>query len=331
MPSSDPLVTVITPSFNQAAFLEETLRSVEAQDYPSIEYIVIDGGSTDASVDILRKHGGRISRWISEPDRGQADAVNKGLRMAQGEIVGWLNSDDLYLSGAVSAAMSTLQSNPQVGMVYADGVLIDQNDGVLDWHRYRSLEVLDLLCFEVLLQPTVFIRRNALERVGFVDERYRLILDHDLWVRIAASYPILHVPEFWAAERTHPEAKTMASASDFYREAEQLIQRASSDPALTEVFKEHRSRIEASLACFGGRRMIDSGRYGESLGLFMRGLRRQPATALRFWYKILQAGMGASGLESMFLAYRRTRRRLQHARARVVFGPAGAQVLRGEA
>jgi glycosyltransferase involved in cell wall biosynthesis len=317
MPTDPPLVSIVIPSFNQAAFLEATIRSVLDQDYPRLETIVIDGGSTDGSLDILRRYEDRLTRWLSEPDRGQADAINKGLRLATGEIVAWLNSDDLYLPGAIRQAVQALAEHPEAGMVYGDGVLIDEDDAILDWHRYHTYTALDLLCFKVLLQPTVFMRRRILEKIGLLDESYHLILDHELWVRIAARGPILHVPHFWAAERTHPAAKTMTAAAEFAGEARKLIARAEASADLGPLLTANRPRVQASLECFAARRMIDARKYAEALRLFARGFRQQPGVPLRYWYKILQAKMGLVGLEGLFLWYRRTRRRLQHGQARL--------------
>jgi glycosyltransferase involved in cell wall biosynthesis len=312
-----PLVSIVVPSFNQASFLEATLDSLLSQDYPRLETLVIDGGSTDGSMEILRRYAPRLSRWISEPDAGQADAIDKGLRMATGEIVAWLNSDDLYLPGAVSAAVRALETHPEAVMVYADGVLIDEATNLLDWHRYRQYGLLDLLCFNVLLQPTVFIRRDALEKVGLLRKDFHLILDHELWVRLAAQGSLLHVPAFWAAERTHPEAKTVAAAAEFVAEAQQLMQEAEASSSLREVVAAHKARVTAGLEAFCGRRLIDARQYPRALRHFARSLRADPRLAFRYWYKILQAGMGAIGLEGVFLWYRRARRRVQHSGVRL--------------
>jgi glycosyltransferase involved in cell wall biosynthesis len=315
--STQPLVSIVVPSFNQASFLEATVDSLLSQDYPLLEAIVVDGGSTDGSLEILRRYGPRLSRWISEPDAGQADAINKGLRMATGEIVAWLNSDDLYLPGAVSAAVRALETHPEAVMVYADGVLIDEEASLLDWHRYRQYGLLDLLSFDVLLQPTVFIRRSALEKVGLLRQDLHLILDHELWIRLAAHGPLLHVPTYWAAERTHPQAKTVAAAAEFVAEARRLIEETRASPVLGAIVAAHSARVSAGLEAFSGRRLIDAGQYAEALRHFACALRTDPRVALRYWYKILQAGMGAVGLEDVFLWYRRARRRVQHGRVRL--------------
>ncbi len=310
--AGQPLVSIITPSYNQAQYLEETIRSVLGQGYPNLEYLVVDGGSTDGSVDIIRRYADGISWWVSEPDQGQADAINKGLKRARGEVVAWLNSDDLYLPGAIRQAVDALQQNPAASMVYGDGVLVDAEKHILDWHRYPDLSTLDLMCWGVLLQPAVFMRRSMLEKAGYLDPEYHLILDHELWLRLSLEGPLVHVNAFWAGERTHPEAKTMAAAAGFVGEAEKLLSVFEKDLRYQEIVSAHRKKITASTHSFSGRRLIDSRQYRKALSHFRKVLGIRPAEALRYWYKVVQALMGALGFEPAFLWYRAARRRFQH-------------------
>jgi glycosyltransferase involved in cell wall biosynthesis len=307
-----PLVTIVTPSFNQAEFLEAAIRSVLSQDYPRIEYLVLDGGSTDGSLEIIQKFEDQIDYWHSRPDLGQADAINQGFRRARGEVVAWLNSDDVYLPGAISDAVQALEEHPEVGMVYGDGIMVDPNLEILDRHHYRQLSIVDLLAFEVLLQPATFMRKAALEEIGYLDQGYDLILDHVLWVRIAAKFPILHVPSFWALERTHPQAKTIAMADRFVKEAERLIDEAKGSRMLAEVILQNRNRIAAGLDVFSARRLIDAGKYRAAFRHLNKAILKHPQTAARYWYKWVQAGFSMLGLSGVFFWYRRTRRKLTY-------------------
>ena len=324
--SNLPLVSIVTPSYNQAQFLEDTLRSVLAQEYPKVEYIVIDGGSTDGSVDIIQRYASQLAYWVSERDKGQVDAINKGLQRAKGEIVAWLNSDDLYMAGAIQQAVDALQANPAAGMVYGDGLMVDADLRLLDPHAYRTYDVLDLLCFEVLLQPTVFMRREILVQAGYLRQEYDLILDHDLWLRMAALAPLLHVPAFWAVERSHAEAKTIALAEAFVREAEEMIERARMSAPFQAIIEGHERRVHASLHAFAARRLIDAGQYFRATRRMLAAFRLDSQVAARYWYKFVQASLSMIGLWPAFLAYRSLRRSLQHRGARVILGAGGAEL-----
>lgn len=309
---AQPLVTVVTPSFNQANYLEDAIRSVLRQEYPNIEYLVIDGGSTDGSLEIIQRYEDRLAAWISEPDAGQAEAINKGLNRAAGNIVAWLNSDDVYLPGAVSQAVKALGAHPEAGMVYGDGIMVGSDLRILDYHTYSPLDVVDLLSFEVLLQPSVFMRRDVLKEVGYLNQGYHLILDHELWVRIATSRPIIHVPGFWALERTHQEAKTIALASGFVDEAGRLLEWAQNDDRLAGLMDRDSRRIQAGFNVFVARRLIDAGEFGRAFRHLMIAFGQRPATVAHYWYKVVQAGLSAVGLAFLFEWYRTTRRALQY-------------------
>ncbi len=203
-------VTIVTPSYNQAPYLEATIQSVLNQEYAPIEYIIMDGGSTDGSVDLIRKYEKRISAWISEPDRGQTDAINKGFARANGEILAWINSDDILLPNAVAEAVDYLRSNPGVGMVYGDAHYIDAEGRVIGRFPAAQTDLLRLRRGYVHIpQQASFFRKAIWEEVGPLDPDFYFAMDYDLWVRIAGKAPIQYLPRVWANFRLHEDAKTI--------------------------------------------------------------------------------------------------------------------------
>ncbi|MBI1912011.1 MAG: glycosyltransferase [Deltaproteobacteria bacterium] len=222
--SKKPLVTIITPSFNQGRFIEETILSVLNQDYSNIEYLVIDGGSKDNTLEILKKYEGRL-KWISEPDKGQADAINKGFRIAKGEIVAWMNSDDTYLPFAVSRAVECFNANPELMMVYGDGYEIDEQSKVI--RQFSATQEFDLKklveTWDYILQPTVFMKKKALDEVGLLDMNLSWCLDWDLWIRIGQKFKIGYLPDLLAASRLYGQTKTSTGGRKRYREIKALL------------------------------------------------------------------------------------------------------------
>ncbi len=204
-------VSIVTPSFNQARFLERTIRSVLEQNYPCIEYLLVDGGSTDGSREIIQKYAHQLAWWVSEPDQGQTDAINKGFSRATGEILAWINSDDTYNPGAISAAVNFLQENPQVGMVYADTNFIDENDRLIGRFPAAQTDYTRLRRGYVHIpQQAAFWRADLWHKVGPLDPSFYFAMDYDLWVRLARITELRYLPgQVWANFRLHASGKTI--------------------------------------------------------------------------------------------------------------------------
>ncbi|HRQ31768.1 MAG TPA: glycosyltransferase family 2 protein [Anaerolineales bacterium] len=302
-----PLVSIITPSFNQARYLEQTIQSVLRQDHPRIEHIVVDGASTDGSVEIIKKYADKLAWWVSEKDSGQADAINKGLARAAGEIVAWLNSDDYYLPGAVSAAVKLFEENPDVVLVYGNMLAVDERGNPFNTLTYKQLTMQDLLCFQIIGQPAVFFRRSALEKTDMLDSTFHFLLDHHLWIRIAQHGRILHVDQTWAAARYHAEAKNRAKAAEFGREAFRILAWAESQPKLGAAIRPVERRARASAHRVDARYLLDGGKSASALRAWMRAFFIHPPTALARLNIFVSALLNILGLDfvrSVFLSRR---------------------------
>ncbi len=274
------LVSIITPSLNQAAFLEQTMLSVLQQDYPEIEYIVVDGGSTDGSLRIIRSYAQRLTWWVSEADAGQAEAINKGIAHASGDIVAWLNSDDYYLPGAIRSAATLLGAHPAVDMVYGNLLAVDAGGRTINLLTYGQLSLEDLLCFQIIGQPAVFFRRRAFDEAGGLDVRFHFLLDHQLWIKLARRGAILHANQTWAAARYHAAAKNRSAGSGFGREAFRILDWMSQDPDLAPAVRTVRRRALASAHRVDARYLLDSAQPGAALGAWLHALVTDPPTAL---------------------------------------------------
>lgn len=221
-----PLVSIITPSFNQGRFLEETIQSVLSQDYPHLEYIIVDGASTDGSVEIIRHYASQLSWWVSAPDQGQTDAINKGFAHANGEILAWINSDDTYLPGAVSKAVKFLIAHPEAALVYANANLIDEQGSVLGRFPAQQTSLTSLLHGSVHIpQQTTFFWARLWRKVGPLDPTFQFAMDYDLWVRLAKLAPLVYTPQLWANFRLHGEGKSETLDNRCYPEMIQVYRR----------------------------------------------------------------------------------------------------------
>ena len=213
-------VSIVTPSFNQAAFLPETLASLQAQDYPELEQIVVDGGSTDGTVEILRAT--RNIQWLSEPDRGQVHALNKGFAMATGEVLAWLNSDDTLYPDTVSAAVRALEESG-ADLVYGDLEMVDEQGRLFKICYGIPFDLPALLYgLDYIGQQTVFFRRDLLARAGELREDYQNAFDYELWVRCARHGRLHYDPRIRARIRVHAAAKSVAHRDVTLRENDRL-------------------------------------------------------------------------------------------------------------
>lgn len=293
------LVSIVTPSFNQARYVETTIQSVLSQNYPRIEYIVIDGVSTDGSVEIIKKYENHLAYWISERDNGQADAINKGLARANGEIVAWLNSDDYYLPNAISSAVKVFEGIPGLAMVYGDMLAVNDQGQTINTLKYKQLSLEDLLCFQIIGQPAVFFRRDAFEKVGGLDSTFHFLLDHHFWIRLTSQGKILHVPQRWAAARYHAEAKNRAKAAEFGREAFRILDWVKSKPELADAISSVEKRAHASAHRVDARYLLDGGQSWSALKAWTRALLIHPPTAFARLNILASALLNLSGLSAL--------------------------------
>jgi glycosyltransferase involved in cell wall biosynthesis len=220
--SEQPLVSIVTPSFNMAPYLRDAIESVLSQDYPNIEYLIMDGGSTDGTLEVLSEYRGRL-RYISAADRGAADAINRGCDLTQGSIFAWLSADDTYLSGAVSAAVERLASSPDLAGVYGQGYWVDEQGKVIQQYPTApfSPELLQEGCG--ICQPACFVRRSAFEQAGRLNPNLHVVFDYDLWIRMARSMRFEVLPDFLATSRMYANNKTLSDRQRMFRECFEVL------------------------------------------------------------------------------------------------------------
>jgi len=212
-----PLFTIITPSFNQGRFIRQTIESVMSQNLSSLEHLIIDGGSNDETLSVLRSFGDSI-QWQSEPDSGQAHAINKGLSVARGDIIGWLNSDDIYYPGTLMTVSDIFSKHPDIDIIYGMADHIGEDGAILrpyfseEWNYERLKEY----CF--ICQPAVFFRRGLIEKFGLLDEKLNYCMDYEYWLRIGREISFYYVKQKFAGSRLHDQNKTIGSTVAVHEE-----------------------------------------------------------------------------------------------------------------
>ena len=252
-----PRVSIVTPSFNQAQYIESTIQSVLAQDYPHIEYMIVDGGSTDDTVDIIKKYQGQLAWWVSEKDQGQTDAINKGFARASGDILAWINSDDTYEPGAVRLAVNYLMEHPEVGMVYGDCNFINAEGRVIG--RFASAQTNYRMLrqgYVHIPQQTMFFHAELWRQVGPLDPSFYFAMDYDLWTRISARTGIKYIPQTWANFRLHTTGKTIVADNRCWPEMIRVHYRDGGSFFSIIVAKYYIRRLIAPLWNWYRRRML---------------------------------------------------------------------------
>lgn len=241
--------SIITPTFNQAAFIESTILSVVEQDYPNFEYIVIDGGSEDGTQEIIRKYENRIANWISEKDEGQTAAINKGIRLATGNVISWLGSDDLYLPGTLRKVAAHFQEHPEIGLLHGKSELFGVNQPVKVIGADAALLPNRYFATMAFPQPSSFFSREALDKCGLPDETLHYGMDFDLFLRFALRFPVLQVDDILSRYRLQPESKTvtkpMGFASDWKIVFSRFVHSVSFPDDLSELLIKHNMLIDA--------------------------------------------------------------------------------------
>jgi hypothetical protein len=278
-----PRISVTTPSYNQGQFIEETIRSVLLQGYPDLEYIVIDGGSTDETLEIIRRYEPWLTYWVTEPDHGQTHAINKGWMRATGEILAYINTDDCYLNGAIATAAHEFAARPDVGMVYGTATIVNERNDWTTW-RARPFDVKMMLTVgNIVPQPSVFFSRHALTKVGYLSEEWQMIMDYEFCIRVGSQFPAVCLPQTLAKFRTHPQSKSRLRFEETTQELIRFVARFTPDQILMPDWQMIKptvmSRIHYELAlCY-----VAQGHQAASKGFqqLLESLSLNPLFALR--------------------------------------------------
>ena len=222
-------ISIITPSFNQGQFIEQTIQSVLSQNYPHLEYIVMDGGSTDNTLAILKKYEGKL-KWFSGKDKGQSDAINKGLKMATGDVVTWLNSDDYYLPHTLKKVVEEFEKNKEIQWITGEYIIVDEKgeqiQSFVSWYKklLRKHPTFNMLSFaNFIIQPSTFWKREIMQSVGYLKKEYHYCMDYDLWLRIMKKYKPTIISSPLSAFRIHGESKGKLQYGKQFKEEVEVV------------------------------------------------------------------------------------------------------------
>jgi glycosyltransferase involved in cell wall biosynthesis len=282
-----PKISVVTPSLNQSQFLEETILSVRGQEYPNLEHIIMDGGSTDGTLEILEKYQNTYNlRWISEPDKGQSDAINKGFRIAQGDIIGWVNSDDTYMPGAVIKAVEVFNTRPDIGWVYGNGYWVDSDGRVLCVYQGKPFDYKELVVngMYFIPQPSLFFRRNLLNNIGFLDENIHTTMDYDFFLRLGLRARAEYIPAIMATRRLHSGAKSIGIITSFYKDVLRALNKLFDTPALPGDIRKFERQAYSKCYLVGGYHYFEGYQYSQARALFWQAIKRDPRPYRKEFY-----------------------------------------------
>ncbi len=283
MPQELPLVSIVTPSLNKGQFIEETILSIKNQTYPNIEHIIVDGGSTDNTLDIIKKYDGSYNMlWLSEPDEGQSDAINKGWKMSTGEIIAYLNSDDTYMPWAVETVVEFMAGHPDIAMVYGDCNYVDEHGEVIRQSPASEYYWEDMVCGKnVIAQPSVFFRKEVLDKVGYLDTTLHYAMDLDLWVRIGSKLEIRQVPRLLANFRLCPGTKSVAQSYRFGTDHLRIMEKLFSDPELPEGTRKLKRRAYGHAHSMVGLGFLTQHKKKEAVRHFIKSVMLDPSRMVR--------------------------------------------------
>lgn len=284
-----PLVSIVTPSYNQGEYIEATIRSVLLQGYPNLEYIIMDGGSSDNSVEIIRKYENGLAYWVSEQDKGQSHAINMGWQRSQGEIIAYLNSDDILQPGALRIVAEAFESHPGKVVVYGDCDLVDGKTRLLRKMKAQPYDRARLMLVDYIHQSSTFVLRRAVQQVGLLDESLHMSMDYDYWVRLAiAEYEMLYVPEVLSARCMVGGTKTKEYAIKFLPDALRILDSVYGSPKVTNDVRKVKQSAYGNVWRLGGVRYFDAGMRKEAIRAMFKALCCNP---LAGWKPLALTGL----------------------------------------